>query len=215
MPDLIENIQSYSLYLVRNTSDHAVCRGELEEGIMKHKCSLKRFLSLLLAMGIIIASALPSTGQRVLAADASASAAESLVAHYKFDGNFKDTSSDSTGTAEGGAAPTLTSDSVRRQVMKSGSGFSWIKTSNPLYEQEGLDGFTVGAWVKANAVDTFNGIWSFASGNGNTNGFFGMSTNGSLYFNDNPSNPTYQDMTELGSMARQPFSCESCRYWGI
>ena len=165
---------------------------------MKHKCSLKRFLSLLLAMGIIIASALPSTGQRVLAADASASAAESLVAHYKFDGNFKDTSSDSTGTAEGGAAPTLTSDSVRRQVMKSGSGFSWIKTSNPLYEQEGLDGFTVGAWVKANAVDTFNGIWSFASGNGNTNGFFGMSTNGSLYFNDNPSNPTYQDMKEFG-----------------
>ena len=165
---------------------------------MKHKCSLKRFLSLLLAMGIIIASALPSTGQRVLAADASASAAESLVAHYKFDGNFKDTSSDSTGTAEGGAAPTLTSDSVRGQVMKSGSGFSWIKTSNPLYEQEGLDGFTVGAWVKANAVDTFNGIWSFASGNGNTNGFFGMSTNGSLYFNDNPSNPTYQDMKEFG-----------------
>ena len=165
---------------------------------MKHKCSLKRFLSLLLAMGIIIASALPSTGQRVLAADASASAAESLVAHYKFDGNFKDTSSDSTGTAEGGAAPTLTSDSVRGQVMKSGSGFSWIKTSNPLYEQEELDGFTVGAWVKANAVDTFNGIWSISSGTGDTNGFFGLSTNGSLYFNDNPSNPTYQDMKEFG-----------------
>ena len=165
---------------------------------MKRKSSLKRFLSLILAMGTVIASVLPSAGQRILAVSSPGSAAESLAAYYKFDSNFDDTCSESTGTAEGGAAPTLTSDSVRGQVMKSGSGFSWIKTSNPLYEQEELDGFTVGAWVKANAVDTFNGIWSISSGTGDTNGFFGLSTNGSLYFNDNPSNPTYQDMKEFG-----------------
>ena len=165
---------------------------------MKRKSSLKRFLSLILAMGTVIASVLPSAGQRILAVSSPGSAAESLAAYYKFDSNFDDTCSESTGTAEGGAAPTLTSDSVREQVMKSGSGFSWIKTSNPLYKQEELDGFTVGAWVKANAVDTFNGIWSISSGTGDTNGFFGLSTNGSLYFNDNPSNPTYQDMKEFG-----------------
>ena len=165
---------------------------------MKRKSGLMRFLSLMLAMGTVLASVLPSAGQRVLAVGASSSAAESLVAHYKFDGDFKEAGGTVTGTQEGTNPPSIQTDSTRSQVMKSGSGFSWIKTSNPLYEQEGLDGFTVGAWVKANAVDTWNGIWSFASGNGNTNGFFGMSTNGSLYFNDNPSNPTYQDMKEFG-----------------
>ena len=125
-----------------------------------------RFLSLMLAMGTVLASVLPSAGQRVLAVGASSSAAERLVAHYKFDGDFNDTSSDSTGTAEGGTAPTLTSDSIRGQVMKSGSGKSWIRTDNPLHGKETLDGFTVGAWVKANAVDTWNGIWSISSGAG-------------------------------------------------
>ena len=134
--------------------------------IMKRKSGLMRFLSLMLAMGTVLASVLPSAGQRVLAVGASSSAAESLVAHYKFDGNFNDTSSDSTGTAEGGTAPTLTSDSIRGQVMKSGSGKSWIRTDNPLHGKETLDGFTVGAWVKANAVDTWNGIWSISSGAG-------------------------------------------------
>lgn len=157
-----------------------------------------RFLSLMLAMGTVLASVLPSIRQRVFAVGASSSAAESLVAHYKFDGNFNDTSSNSTGTAEGGTAPTLTSDSIRSQVMKSGSGKSWIRTNNPLYGKETLDGFTVGAWVKANAVDTWNGIWSISSGTENTDGFFGLSTNGSLYFNDNPSSATYQDMKEFG-----------------
>ena len=134
--------------------------------IMKRKSGLMRFLSLMLAMGTVLASVLPSAGQRVLAVGASSSAAESLVAHYKFDGNFNDTSSDSTSTAEGGTAPTLTSDSIRGQVMKSGSGKSWIRTDNPLHGKETLDGFTVGAWVKANAVDTWLGIWSISSGAG-------------------------------------------------
>ena len=125
-----------------------------------------RFLSLMLAMGTVLASVLPSAGQRVLAVGASSSAAERLVAHYKFDGDFNDTSSDSTGTAEGGTAPTLVSDSIRGQVMKSGSGKSWIRTNNPLYGKETLDGFTVGAWVKANTVDTWLGIWSISSGAG-------------------------------------------------
>ncbi len=133
---------------------------------MKRKSGLMRFLSLMLAMGTVLASVLPSAGQRVLAVGASSSAAERLVAHYKFDGDFNDTSSDSTGTAEGGTAPTLTSDSIRGQVMKSGSGKSWIRTDNPLHGKETLDGFTVGAWVKANAVDTWNGIWSISSGAG-------------------------------------------------
>ena len=140
---------------------------------MKRKSGLMRFLSLMLAMGTVLASVLPSAGQRVLAVGASSSAAERLVAHYKFDGDFNDTSSDSTGTAEGGTAPTLTSDSIRGQVMKSGSGKSWIRTDNPLHGKETLDGFTVGAWVKANAVDTWNGIWSISSGAGGS-GSHGM-----------------------------------------
>ena len=165
---------------------------------MKRKSGLMRFLSLMLAMGTVLASVLPSAGQRVLAVGASSSAAESLVAHYKFDGNFNDTSSDSTGQVEGGSAPTLVSDSTRGQVMKSGSGKSWIRTDNPLHGKETLDGFTVGAWVKANTVDTWLGIWSISSGTGNTDGFYGLSTNGSLYFNDNPGSATYQDMKEFG-----------------
>lgn len=82
--------------------------------------------------------------------------------------------------------------------MQSGSGKGWAKTANPLQGKD-LDGFTVGAWVKANAVDTWNGIWSISSGTGNTDGFYGLSTNGSLYFNDRPvNNTTYQDMKEFG-----------------
>ena len=164
---------------------------------MKRKSSLKRFLSLILALGIVITTVLPSAGQRVLAVGASSSAAERLVAHYKFDGDFKEAGGTVTGTVEGTTPPSIQTDSTRRQVMQSGSGNSWIRTNNPLYGKEALDGFTVGAWVKANAVDTWLGIWSISSGTGNADGFYGLSTNGSLYFNDNPSNPTYQDMKEF------------------
>ena len=135
---------------------------------MKRKSGLMRFLSLMLAMGTVLASVLPSAGQRVLAVGASSSAAERLVAHYKFNGDFNDTCSNSFGTTEtmeGGTQPTLVSDSTRGQVMQSGSGKGWAKTANPLQGKD-LDGFTVGAWVKANAVDTWNGIWSISSGTG-------------------------------------------------
>ena len=50
--------------------------------IMKRKSVLMRFLSLMLAMGTVLASVLPSAGQRALAVGASSSAAERLVAHY-------------------------------------------------------------------------------------------------------------------------------------
>ena len=138
---------------------------------MKRKSGLMRFLSLMLAMGTVLASVLPSAGQRVLAVGASSSAAERLVAHYKFDGDFNDTCSNSFGTTEtmeGGTQPTLVSDSTRGQVMQSGSGKSWIRTDNPLHGKETLVGFTVGAWVKANAVDTWLGIWSISSGTGDS-----------------------------------------------
>ena len=155
----------------------------------------KRILSLLLAGGMILTS-LTLPGQA--ASTAEAAAGDSLVAHYGFDGDFKDSVNGSEGKAVNSNAPTLVTDDERGQVMKSGSGTGRIQTDNPLYGKDlSESGFTVSAWIDANAVDQWLGVWSFASGAGNSDGFYGLSTNGSVFFNDNPGAATYQDMTQF------------------
>lgn len=159
----------------------------------------KRILSLLLAGGMILTSlTLPGPA----ASTAEAAAGDNLIAHYGFDGDFKDSVSDSEGEVytgqDGGNAPTIIADDERNSsVMKSGTINGWIRTANPV---KGLDlsGITVSAWIDANAEDDWNGVWSFASGEGDTDGFFGMSTNGSLYYNSNPASPSFQDMQSFG-----------------
>ena len=159
----------------------------------------KRILSLLLAGGMILTSlTLPGPA----ASTAEAAAGDNLVAYYKFDGDFKDSVSDSEGEVytgqDGGNAPTIIADDERNSsVMKSGTINGWIRTANPV---KGLDlsGITVSAWIDANAVNGWDGVWSFASGEGDTDGFFGMSTNGSLYYNSNPASPSFQDMQSFG-----------------
>ncbi len=156
----------------------------------------KRILSLLLAGGMILTSlTLPGPA----ASTAEAAAGDSLVAHYGFEGDFKDSVNGSEGTTVNSNAPTLVTDDERGQVMKSGSGTGRIQTDNPLYGKDlSESGFTVSAWIDANAVDQWLGVWSFASGAGNSDGFYGLSTNGSVFFNDNPGAATYQDMTQFG-----------------
>ena len=156
----------------------------------------KRILSLLLAGGMILTSlTLPGPA----ASTAEAAAGDSLVAHYGFEGDFKDSINGSEGTTVNSNAPTLDTVDERGQVMKSGSGSGRIRTDNPLYGKDlSESGFTVSAWIDANKTDTWNGVWSFASGAGNSDGFYGLSTNGSVYFNDNPGAATYQDMKEFG-----------------
>ena len=156
----------------------------------------KRILSLLLAGGMILTSlTLPGP----TASTAEAAAGDSLVAHYGFEGDFKDSINGSEGTTVNSNAPTLDTVDERGQVMKSGSGSGRIRTDNPLYGKDlSESGFTVSAWIDANKTDTWNGVWSFASGAGNSDGFYGLSTNGSVYFNDNPGAATYQDMKEFG-----------------
>ena len=155
----------------------------------------KRILSLLLAGGMILTSlTLPGP----TASTAEAAAGDSLVAHYGFDGDFKDSVNGSEGTTVNSNAPTLVTVDERGQVMKSGSGTGRIQTDNPLYGKDlSESGFTVSAWIDANAVDQWLGVWSFASGAGNSDGFYGLSTNGSVFFNDNPGAATYQDMTQF------------------
>ena len=155
----------------------------------------KRILSLLLAGGMILTSlTLPGPA----ASTAEAAAGDSLVAHYGFEGDFKDSVNGSEGTTVNSNAPTLVTDDERGQVMKSGSGSGRIRTDNPLYGKDlSESGFTVSAWIDANKTDTWNGVWSFASGAGNSDGFYGLSTDGSVYFNDNPGAATYQDMKEF------------------
>ncbi len=156
----------------------------------------KRILSLLLAGGMILTSlTLPGPA----ASTAEAAAGDSLVAHYGFEGDFKDSVNGSEGTTVNSNAPTLDTVDERGQVMKSGSGSGRIRTDNPLYGKDlSESGFTVSAWIDANKTDTWNGVWSFASGAGNSDGFYGLSTDGSVYFNDNPGAATYQDMKEFG-----------------
>ena len=155
----------------------------------------KRILSLLLAGGMILTSlTLPGPA----ASTAEAAAGDSLVAHYGFEGDFKDSINGSEGTTVNSNAPTLDTVDERGQVMKSGSGSGRIRTDNPLYGKDlSESGFTVSAWIDANKTDTWNGVWSFASGAGNSDGFYGLSTNGSVFFNDNPGAATYQDMTQF------------------
>ena len=155
----------------------------------------KRILSLLLAGGMILTSLVVPGGT---ASVAEAAPSDSLAAHYTFDEDFSDSVSGSTGQQVNANAPTIVTDDERGGVMKSGSGTGRVQTDNPLY---GMDlsesGFTVSAWIDANAVDRWLGIWSFASGTGNSDGFYGLSTNGSVFFNDNPGAATYQDMTQF------------------
>ena len=156
----------------------------------------KRILSLLLAGGMILTSlTLPGPA----ASPAAGPARDSPVAHYAFEGDIQESLNGSEGTTVNSNAPTLDTVDERGQVMKSGSGSGRIRTDNPLYGKDlSESGFTVGAWIDANKTDTWNGVWSFASGAGNSDGFYGLSTNGSVYFNDNPGAATYQDMKEFG-----------------
>lgn len=158
----------------------------------------KRILSLLLAGGMILTSlVLPGGG----ASKVEAAPGDNLVAYYKFDGDFKDSVDSSIeGTPDNTNAPTTATDDVRGGVMKSGSGKGRIMTENPLYQTDlSSSGFTVSAWIDANAVDSYNGVWSFSSGDSDLDGFYGLSTNGSLYFNNSPrqGTTTYQDMKEF------------------
>lgn len=161
----------------------------------------KRILSLLLAGGMILTSLVVPGGT---ASVAEAAPSDSLRAHYTFDEDFSDSVSGSTGQQVNANAPTIITDDERGSVMKSGSGTGRVQTDNPLY---GMDlsesGFTVSAWIDANVVDQWLGVWSFASGTGNSDGFYGLSTNGSVFFNDNPGAATYQDMIQFaGNITR-------------
>lgn len=158
----------------------------------------KRILSLLLAGGMILTSlVLPGGG----ASKVEAAPGDNLVAYYKFDGDFKDSKSNSEGQPVNDNAPTTDTDGERGEVMKSGKDKGRIRTDNPLYNTDlSSSGFTVSAWIDANAVDTWAGVWSFSSGDSDLDGFYGLSTNGSLYFNNSPrqGTTTYQDMKEFG-----------------
>ena len=81
----------------------------------------KRILSLLLAGGMILTSlTLPGP----TASTAEAAAGDSLVAHYGFDGDFKDSVNGSEGTTVNSNAPTLVTDDERgaqavfRQIIR-------------------------------------------------------------------------------------------------
>lgn len=162
----------------------------------------KKILSLLLAGGMILTSlVIPNGG----ASTAEAAPGDNLVANYAFDGNYNDTASDSVGKTytgqQGGNSPSFVTDSERGDVLRSGTNDGWARTDNPLYNTDlSSSGFTVSAWIDANAVDTWNGVWSFSSGESGQDGFYGLSTNGSLFFNDGPKTgtTTYQDMTGFG-----------------
>ena len=162
---------------------------------MRKRSIGNRVLSSVLAGGMILSSLVVPGAVR----EAEAAPVDSLQAHYGFDGDFKDSVKGNEGETVNSNAPTLVTDDFRGGVMKSGSGTGRVRTDNPLY---GLDlsesGFTVSAWIDANAVDQWLGVWSFASGTGNSDGFYGLSTNGSVFFNDNPGAATYQDMTQFG-----------------
>ena len=153
---------------------------------------------MLLAGGMILTSLVLPEGT---ASKAEAAPGGSLVAHYKFEGDFVDSTGDGEGErfngSTGGTEVSIADNDERGKVMKSGNNKNWIRTANPLHGTD-LSGLTVSAWIDANAVDTWLGVWSFSSGTADTNGFFGMTTNGSLYYNSNPSNADYQDMKEFG-----------------
>lgn len=153
----------------------------------------KRILSLLLAGGMILTSlSLPGGASKVEAAPG-----DQLAAYYPLDSGFNDSDGNGGGQTVNANPPTFVQNEERGTVMKSGSGTGRARTANPL-KGETLSGLTVSAWIDANSVDTWNGVWSFSSGASNTDGFFGMSTSGNLYYNSNPASPDYQDMTSFG-----------------
>ncbi len=157
----------------------------------------KRILSLLLAGGMIL-TLLTLPGQP--ASTAEAAPADSLVAHYDFEGDFEDSVNAGTrGTAVGNNSPTIVDDAERGQVMDATGGTSsgMIRTENPLYGEADLEGLTVSAWIKADAVGEYAGLWSFSGGNSVTDGYFGQASNGRLYYNLNAQTPDFDDMTEF------------------
>ena len=161
---------------------------------MRKRSIGNRILSSVLAGGMVLSSLVVPGMVR----EAEAAPSDSLAAHYTFDEDFSDSVSGSAGQQVNANAPTIVTDDMRGGVMKSGSGTGRVQTDNPLYGKElSESGFTVSAWIDANAVDQWLGVWSFASGTGNSDGFYGLSTNGSVFFNDNPGAATYQDMTQF------------------
>ena len=161
---------------------------------MRKRSIGNRILSSVLSGGMVLSSLVVPGMVR----EAEAAPSDSLAAHYTFDEDFSDSVSGSAGQQVNANAPTIVTDDMRGGVMKSGSGTGRVQTDNPLYGKElSESGFTVSAWIDANAVDQWLGVWSFASGTGNSDGFYGLSTNGSVFFNDNPGAATYQDMTQF------------------
>ena len=167
---------------------------------MRKRSIGNRILSSVLSGGMVLSSLVVPGMVR----EAEAAPSDSLAAHYTFDEDFSDSVSGSAGQQVNANAPTIVTDDMRGGVMKSGSGTGRVQTDNPLYGKElSESGFTVSAWIDANAVDQWLGVWSFASGTGNSDGFYGLSTNGSVFFNDNPGAATYQDMTQFaGNITR-------------
>lgn len=160
----------------------------------------KRILSLLLAGGMILTSlVLPGGG----ASTVEAAPGDSLVAHYKFDDNFDDSIGSSTGTEPSdsgeGTKPSIVEDTERGTVMNAdGDSRATIRTDNPLYNKTGLTGFAVSAWINADAVNSFRGIWSFSPGvDEGADGYFGLSTTGTLFYNKSARTPDFLDMYDF------------------
>ncbi len=155
----------------------------------------KRILSLLLAGGMILTSlALP--GQTASVAEA-AGITEGLAAKYEFEDGFKDSvNTDVTGEIVGDTAqPQIIDDSVRGKVMDAtGNSTATVRTENPLYKASNLQGVTVSAWINADAVNAWKGVWSFSQGSDREAGYFGMASNGRLYYNRSVANEDYVDM---------------------
>ena len=160
----------------------------------------KKILSLLLAGGMILTSlVIPNGG----ASTAEAAPGDNLVAHYKFDGDFKDAESNSEGSepsdSGAGTKPSIVEDTERGQVMNAdGDSRATIRTDNPLYNKTGLTGFAVSAWINADAVNSFRGIWSFSPGvDEGADGYFGLSTTGTLFYNKSARTPDFLDMYDF------------------
>lgn len=160
----------------------------------------KKILSLLLAGGMILTSLVIPTGG---ASTVEAAPGDNLVAHYKFDGDFSDDKSDSEGTepsdSGAGTKPSIIEDTERGRVMNAdGDSRATIRTDNPLYNEESLTGFAVSAWINADAVNSFRGIWSFSPGvDEGADGYFGLSTTGTLFYNKSARTPDFLDMYDF------------------
>ena len=79
-----------------------------------------------------------------------------------------------------------------------GDSRATIRTDNPLYNKTGLTGFAVSAWINADAVNSFRGIWSFSPGvDEGADGYFGLSTTGTLFYNKSARTPDFLDMYDF------------------